>query len=103
LFGDSATGTAAFANSPSGIALSVQGAMVTNRAGVATVAAGTNRVIQSVPNITSNALVLATVQGPKAKIWVTSVTISPGVHGSITIYVYGNVLTDTRVGWFVLN
>jgi hypothetical protein len=103
LFGDSANGTAVLANSPSGIALSVQGAMVTNRAGVATIPAGKNRVNQSVPNITSNALVLATVQGPKGKVWVMSATVTPGVHGSITIFLNTNAPSDTRVGWFTLN
>lgn len=103
LFGDSANGTAVFANSPSGVALNVQGAMITNRAGVTTVPAGKNRVNQSVPNITGNALVLATVQGPKGKVWVMSATVTQGVHGFITIYLNANAPSDTRVGWFVLN
>jgi len=77
--------------------------MTTNRAGVATVPAGTNRVNQSVPNITSKGLVLATVQGPKGKVWVTSATVTPGVHGFITMFLSGNAPSDTRVGWFVLN
>jgi hypothetical protein len=90
-------------NTGSGPALGVVGPAVFNRSGVLTVAINKSSVTLSGISLGAASLVLATVQGSVAGIYVQGVTVVSGSSGSFTIHLNKATTKALKVGWFVVN
>ena len=93
-------------NTGGGTGLKVTGRATFNRSGIATIAGTTgspkNSVVVTVPGaaLTGASMVLATIQGNPAGVYVQGV-----VKGttSFTIFLNKAVTTNVKVGWFIIN
>jgi hypothetical protein len=73
------------------------------RSGKVTVFAGTSSATKSPISLTSTSLVLTTIQGNQAGVYVQGVTQVAGTSGSFTIHLSKNTTANLPVAWFVLN
>ena len=99
---DSATGTGVVAHSTSGVALSVQGRAAFSRSGKLVITAGHSSIAHTA-SLGSSALILATIQGNVAGVYVQGVTVVAGTSGSFTIHLNKATPTNVAVAWFVVN
>jgi hypothetical protein len=100
----SATGIGVLANnSGGGTALSVVGPASFNRSGVLSIAINKSSVTFSGISLGAASLVLATIQGSVAGIYVQGVTVVSGSSGSFTIHLNKATTKALKVGWFVVN
>ncbi len=105
------TGTGVVGESPGGTgvvasgrtALKVQGPAVFSRSGVLTVAAGHSSATKTGVALTAASLVLATIQGNVAGVFVQGVTLVTGASGSFTIHLNKTVQAKIKVAWFAVN
>jgi hypothetical protein len=98
----STNGIAVQANSPGGgYALEVNGRFVSNRSGKTTIAAGSTSKSVSGHSLIAQSLVLATIQGNVAGVWVRGVSVSPG--NSFTIRLNKAAPSNLTVGWMIIN
>jgi hypothetical protein len=84
-------------------ALKVTGKSSFSRSGKLTVPAGTSSATKSPINLNSTSLVLATIQGNQAGVYVQGVTQVAGGSGSFTVHLSKNTTANLPVAWFVLN
>jgi len=84
-------------------ALQVNGPAVFNRSGIVTVAAGHSTVTNTGIALTAASLVLATIQGNVAGVFVQGVTRVTGSSGSFTIHLNKTVSKSVKVAWFAIN
>jgi len=107
--GVSSSGPGLWGISFSGLALKAQGsASFTSttsfaRSGGLTIGAGATKVTQSGISLGSSSLVLATIQGNVAGVWVQGVTHVTGSSGSFTIHLNKPTPVTLTVGWFIVN
>jgi hypothetical protein len=73
------------------------------RSGKLTVPAGAAQVTKSPLSLSSSSLVLATIQGNQAGVYVQGVTIVAGSSGTFTIHLNTKTPANLPVAWFVLN
>jgi hypothetical protein len=97
--GDSSSATALKAQGKS----TFTGKTTFARSGKLTISAGTSSATKSPISLGSTALVLATIQGNQAGVYVQGVTQVAGSSGSFTIHLNTNTSVDLPVGWFVVN
>jgi hypothetical protein len=88
-------------NSEGGIGLKVSGKAAFSRSGILTVPAGQSSVVSNGIPVTSESLVLATIQGNVPGVHVQGVTLGT-VGGSFTIHLNKAVPTATNVAWFAI-
>jgi hypothetical protein len=84
-------------------ALKATGKTSFSRSGKLTVPAGSSSATKSPINLGSNSLVLATIQGNQAGVYVQGVTQVAGASGSFTIHLSKNTTATLPVAWFVVN
>lgn len=112
--GDGTTGVSGTGTSPTGVgvlvgntaggtALQVNGTASFARSGAATVPAGRASATTTGIPLTSASLVLATIQGNTAGVYVQGVTTVTGSPGSFTIHLNKSAPVKTKVAWFILN
>jgi hypothetical protein len=102
--GTSPTGAGVVAeNTAGGTALQVNGTASFTRSGTATVPARRSSATVSGIALTSAGLVLATIQGNLAGVYVQGVTIVTGSPGSFAIHLNKAVPASTKVAWFIVN
>jgi hypothetical protein len=107
--GVSSSGPGLLGMSSSGLALKAQGrATFTStttfaRSGKLTIAAGATQVTKTGISLSSTSLVLATIQGNVAGVWVEGVTLTTGSSGSFIIHLNKLTPTNLTVGWFIVN
>jgi hypothetical protein len=94
-----AQGAGVYALNPKGEALAVQGKAAFSRSGALVIKAGKASVGKSLP-VGSEGLVLATIQGNVAGVYVQGVTRA---KNSFTIHLNTKTPKDVAVAWFVLN
>lgn len=99
--GRAKNGTGVLADSQDGAALSIQGKLVFNRSGAATVKAGKKSVRVSAANLTASTFFLATVQGSPHGVWVQSTARTSSTQ--FTIYLSKAPSRAVKVAWFVVN
>jgi len=105
VIGTSASGTGVYASSSFGVALGVEGRVLLNQSGTATVKSGKASVkviLDETQFVVTASFVLATLQQHRAGVWVAAVVKDIPGH-SLTIYLNKSVAADTRVGWVILN
>jgi hypothetical protein len=85
-----------------GTALSVTGKSSFSRSGIATVSGGKSSASGSLV-LNAQSMVLATIQGNVAGVYVQGVTIVAGSPGSFTIHLNKATPSALKVAWFVLN
>jgi hypothetical protein len=90
-------------NTGAGPALSVVGPAAFNRSGVLAIAANKSSVTLSGISLGAASLVLATIQGAVAGIYVEGVTVVTGSSGSFTVHLNKATTKALNVGWFVVN
>jgi hypothetical protein len=90
-------------NTGSGPALSVIGPAAFNRSGVLTIAANKSSATLSGISLGAASLVLVTIQGNVAGIYVQGVTVVSGSSGSFTVHLNKATTKALNVGWFVVN
>jgi hypothetical protein len=86
MWGENVAGGAGVLASGPKVALQVQGPAVFDRSGVVTVAAGHSTAKETGIALTAASLVLATMQGNVAGVYVQGVTLVTGSPGSFTIH-----------------
>jgi hypothetical protein len=99
----SATGTGVSATNggfAGATALKATGKTSFSRSGKLTVPAGTSSATKSAISLSSTSVVLATIQGNQAGVYVQGVTHTTT---SFTIHLSKNTTADLPVGWFVVN
>jgi hypothetical protein len=109
--GTAGTGNGVVGSSTAGVgvlasgktALKVQGPAAFSRSGRLTIKAGQSTATKSGISLTAASLVLATIQGNVAGVFVQGVTIVTGTSGSFTIHLNKAVPASTRVAWFAVN
>jgi hypothetical protein len=102
--GTSPTGAGVLAgNTAGGTALQVNGTASFTRSGTATVPAGHSSATATATALTPASLVLATIQGNVAGVYVQGVTVITGSSGSFTIHLNKSAPVKTKVAWFILN
>jgi hypothetical protein len=102
--GTSATGVGILAeNTAGGTALHVNGTASFTRSGTVTVSPGHSSTTNTGIALTSASLVLATIQGNVAGLYVQGVTMVAGPSGSFTIHLSKSAPANTKVAWFVVN
>jgi len=104
--GDGVHGEAQFAigvKASGKVALKVNGSAVFDRSGVVTVAAGHSTATKTGIALTAASLVLATIQGNVAGVFVQGVTRVTGSSGSFTIHLNKTVSKSVKVAWFAVN
>jgi hypothetical protein len=84
-------------------ALKVQGPAVFSRSGRLTIKAGQSTAKKSGISLSAATLVLATIQGNVAGVFVQGVTIVTGASGSFTIHLNKAAPASTKVAWFAVN
>jgi hypothetical protein len=72
------------------------------RSGTLTVSAGTAQAIKTGISLSSSSLVLATIQGNQAGVYVQGVTVATGSSGSFTIHLNTSPSVNLMVAWFVI-
>jgi hypothetical protein len=87
----------------SATALKASGKTSFSRSGTLTVSAGTSSATKSPISLTSTSLVLTTIQGNQAGVYVQGVTKVTGTSGSFTIHLNTNTPVNLPVAWFVIN
>jgi hypothetical protein len=95
------TGIGVLADGPT--ALKVNGPAVFSRSGKVTIALGSSTAKVQPINLKSSSLVLATIQGNVAGVYVRGVTIVTGASGSFTVHLNKSAPSAITVGWFVVN
>jgi hypothetical protein len=90
-------------NTGGGPGLSVVGPAAFNRSGVLVIAANKSSVTLSGITLGAASLVLATIQGNVAGIYVQGVTVVGGSSGSFTVHLNKATTKALSVGWFVVN
>jgi hypothetical protein len=85
------------------VALEVNGAAVFSRSGKVTIAQGSSSGRVGSINLASSSLVLATIQGNVAGVYVRGVTIVTGANGSFRVHLNQAAPSAITVGWFVVN
>jgi hypothetical protein len=87
----------------SATALKATGKTSFSRSGKLTVAAGSSSATKSAINLSSTSMVLATIQGNQAGVYVQGVTQVAGTSGSFTIHLSKNTTANLPVAWFIVN
>jgi hypothetical protein len=100
--GRSNDGTGVLADSINGTALQVTGKAVFSRSGKATVKAGATTVVVKNVALTTDSLVLATLQQVEAGIYVAGVVPS-AANSKFTIYLNQAPTGALKVAWFIVN
>jgi hypothetical protein len=85
------------------VGLKVNGAAVFSRSGKLTISMGSSSSKVKPINLTSSSLVLATIQGNVAGVYVRGVTIVTGKKGSFTVQLNKAAPSALVVGWLVVN
>jgi hypothetical protein len=100
--GTSASGIGVFATAgPDGIALHVDGVVKFKRSGLSTISAGSASVTIQTQFLTTDTLILATLQQDRPGIFVRAAL--KNAHFAFTIYLNQPVTADTTVAWMLLN
>jgi hypothetical protein len=76
---------------------------VFNRSGVLTFAAGRASASHIGIALTAASLILATIQGNVAGVYLQGVTVAAGSSGSFTVHLNKATPSTLKVAWFVLN
>jgi hypothetical protein len=84
-------------------ALKVTGKSSFSRSGKLTVPAGSSSATKSPINLGTNSLVLSTIQGNQAGVYVQGVTQVAGTSGSFTIHLSKSTTANLPVAWFIVN
>ena len=85
------------------VGLRVNGAAVFSRSGILTIPAGSGSSRVKHINLTSSSLVLATIQGDVAGVFVRGVAIVIGSNGQFNVHLNKAAPSALIVGWFVVN
>jgi hypothetical protein len=85
-----------------GLALQVRGRAVFSNSGVLTVPAGSSSVEKTSVPLNKASLVLATIQGNVAGVYLQGV-VARASAGSFTVHLSKAVSRNTKVAWFILN
>src|SRR5262249_30240227 len=83
--------------------LEVNGAALFSRSGMVNIPQGSSTATVQKTRLTASSLVLATIQGNVAGVYVRGVTIVTGNKGSFTIHLNKNTPSALVVGWFIVN
>jgi len=83
------------------LGLTVAGRVMFDRSGVLTIAKNKSSVSTSVPALSADSMVLATLQTNRAGVYIQAAVASPA-SGKITIHLNKKVTGSTRVAWFVM-
>jgi hypothetical protein len=102
VFGKSTNGTALRGDSPSGIALQVNGRASFSRSGVITLGSIASSITQNGVPLTSASSVLATLQTNTSGLFVEAAVPNPA-GSNFTIYFGKAAPAGTKVAWFVVN
>lgn len=89
-------------NTNGGVAFKATGPASFSRSGVLTVRAGKSAVTKTRVALTSQSLVLATLQQDHADVWVRS-AVPDVAAGSFTIHLSKAAPARTKVAWFIIN
>ncbi|MEA2621698.1 MAG: hypothetical protein QOH61_608 [Chloroflexota bacterium] len=95
-------GVAVFASCTGGFALETVGPIVSDRSGRFHVATGKSSFTISGHRVTADSLVLATVQGYVAGVWVVAATVNVGTQ-KFTVRLNKPAPRALTVGWFLVN
>jgi hypothetical protein len=95
------TGIGVLADGPTG--LKVNGPAVFSRSGDVTIPLGASSARVRPIKLTASSLVLATIQGNVAGVYVRGVTIVTGASGSFTVHLNKAAPSAVHVGWFAVN
>jgi hypothetical protein len=96
-------GAGVYASAPNdSSALEVVGKASFSRSGIVTIPAGASQITNSVSSLTSDSLVLATLQQNRPGVWVRA-AVPDVAANSFTIFLNQAVVVATNVAWFLLD
>jgi len=99
VFGNSTSGTGVDASSSSGLALKVTGKTQFSRSGLGQVASGNSSKVVSVTDMTTDSLVLVTLQKFVAGVYIVAAVPKAG---KFTVYLNQNAPSSMKFSWFVI-
>jgi hypothetical protein len=102
-FSTSGAAVRGHAQSASATAIKAEGKTTFSRSGKLTISAGSSQATKSAINLTTASLVLTTIQGNQAGVYVQGGTKVTGTSGSFTIHLNKNATANLSVAWFVVN
>jgi hypothetical protein len=90
-------------NNGGGTALQVLGPALFSRSGLLTITAGKAAATKSGIAVATSSLVLSTIQGNVAGVYIQGVTVVPESSGSFTVHLNKATPSPLKVAWFVVN